>query len=162
MRPREQYRWSLAGSAADISADAAATADDRFAPPTDAAEGKVPPITGTTVNTAVPSAEAGALVAPPIDAVGETVPPVAGAAAGTAADAAPADDAGASTTLFNDTAGKRRVQVTAAAAGAAAASPTVIGADCYGPSAVDDAVCFGGCCRCPSDREKISISISSD
>ena len=99
---------------------------------------------------------------PPTDAVGKTVPPVAGAAAGTAADTAPAEDAGASATPFDDTAGKTRVPVTAAAADAAAASTTAVGADYCGPSTVDIAVCFGGCCRCPPDRENIGISISSD
>ena len=128
--------------------------------PTDAAEGTVPPVAGAAVNAAVPSAEAGAMTAPPADAVGKIVPPVAGAAAVTAADAAPAEDAGASAPPFDDTAEKTRVPITAAAARAAAASATAVGADCCGPSAVD-VVCFGGCCRCPSDRENIGISISS-
>ena len=78
--------------------------------------------------------------------MGKTVPPVAGAAAGTAADAAPADNAGASTTPLDDAAGKTRVPVTASAAGAAAASATTVGANCCGPS----------------DRERIGIFISSD
>ena len=99
---------------------------------------------------------------PPTDAVGKTVPPVAGAATGTAADTAPADNAGAFATPFDDTAGKTRVPVTTAAAGAAAAHATAVGADYCGPSTVDIIVCFGGCCRCPSDRENIGISISSD
>ena len=94
--------------------------------------------------------------------MGKTIPPVAGAAAGTAADTAPADDAGASAKPFDDTAGKTRVPVTAAAASAAAASATAVGADCCGLSLVDIAVCFGHCCRCPSDRENIGISILSD
>ena len=84
----------VAGSAANISSDAAATAGDAGVPP---------------VNAAVASSEAGALAAPPTDAVGKTVPPVAGAAAGTAADAEPADDAGASATPFNDVARKTQV-----------------------------------------------------
>ena len=117
---------------------------------------------GATVNAAVLSAEVDALAAPLTDAVGKTVPPVTGAAAGNAADSAPADDAGASATLFDDTAGETRVPVTAATAGAAAASATSVSADFCGPSAVDIAVCFGGCCRCPSDRENTGISISSD
>ena len=83
---------------------------------------------------------------PPTDAVGKTVPPVAGAAAGTAADAAPADDAGASATPFNGTAGKTRVPVPASAVGAAEASATAVGAHCCGPS----------------ERENIGISILSD
>ena len=78
--------------------------------------------------------------------MGKTVPPVAGAAAGTAADAAPADDVGASTTPFDDTSGKTRVPVIASAAGAAAASATAVGADCCGPS----------------NRENIGISTFSD
>ena len=53
------------GSAADISADAAATADDAGAPLTDAVDGTVPPVAGAAVNATVPSAEAGALAAPP-------------------------------------------------------------------------------------------------
>ena len=85
--------------------------------------------------------------APPTDVAEGTVPPVAGAAAGTTADAAPADDAGASAKPFDDAAGKTRVPVTASAAGAAAASATTtVGADCCGPS----------------DRENIGIFISSD
>ena len=108
----------VAGSVADLFSDAAATADDASTPPTDAAEGTLPPVAGAAVNTAVPSAKVGALPAPPTDAVGKTVPPVAGAAAGTAADAAPADDAGASATPFEYTARKTRVPVTAAAASA--------------------------------------------
>ena len=36
----------VAGSAADMSSDAAATADDADAPPTDVAEGTVPPVAG--------------------------------------------------------------------------------------------------------------------
>ena len=83
---------------------------------------------------------------PPTDAVGNTVPPVAGATAGTAADAAPADDAGASATPSDDTAEKTRVPVTASAAGAAAANATAVGADCCGHS----------------DKENIDISILSD
>ena len=43
----------VTGSAADFSADAAATADDADAPPTDAAEGTVPPVAGAAVNAAV-------------------------------------------------------------------------------------------------------------
>ena len=121
----------VAGPAA--SADAAATAEDAGAPPTDAAKGTVPPVAGAAFNAAIPSAEAGALAAPPTDAVGKTVPPVAGAAAGPAANAAPADDAGASGTSFDDTAGKTRVTVTASAAGATA-SVTAVGANCCGPS----------------------------
>ena len=70
----------------------------------------------------------------PTDAVGKPVPPVAGAAAGTATDAAPADDAGASATPFDDTARKTRVPVTVSAAGVAAPSVTAVGADCCGPS----------------------------
>ena len=136
----------VTGSAANISSDAAATADDAGAPPADVAERTVPPVTGAVVNATLASAEAGALAVPPTDAVGKTLPPVAGAAAGTAADAAPADDAGASATPFDDTAGKTRVLVTASAAGAAAASTTAVGAD-----------------RCgPSDRENIGVFISSD
>ena len=81
---------------------------------------------------------------PPNDAVGKTVPPVAGAAVGTSADAAPADDAGASATPFDDAAGKTRVPVTASAAGAAAASATTVGADCCSPS----------------DRENIGVFMS--
>ena len=76
-------------------------------------------------------------------------------------DTVPADDAGASATPFDDAAGKTRVPVTAAAAGAAAASATAVGADCCGSSVVGFAVCFGHCCRCPSDRENVGISISS-
>ena len=78
--------------------------------------------------------------------MGKTVPPVAGAAAGTAANAALANDAGASATSLDDTAGKTRVPVTASAAGAAAASVTAVGADCCGPP----------------DWENIGISILSD
>ena len=152
----------VTGSAADISSDAAAIADDAGALPTDVAEGTVPPVAGAAVTAVVPSAEAGALAAPPTDAVGTKVPPVAGAAAGTAANAAPADDAGTSATLFDDTVGNTRVPVTAAAAGAAAASATAVGADCCGPSAVDIAVGVGGCRRCPSNRENIGTSISSE
>ena len=55
----------VAGSAADMSSDAAATADDADAPPSDVAEGTVPPVAGAVVNAAVASTEAGALVAPP-------------------------------------------------------------------------------------------------
>ena len=88
----------VAGSAANISSDAAATADDAGAPSTDVAEGTVPLVAGAVVNATVASAEAGALAAPTTDAVGKTLPPVAGAAAGTAVDAAPADDAHPSTT----------------------------------------------------------------
>ena len=78
--------------------------------------------------------------------MGKTVPPVAGAAAGSAADAAPADDVGASATPFDDTSGKTLVPVIASAAGAAAASATAVGADCCGPS----------------KRENIGISTFSD
>ena len=109
----------------------------RVPPPTDVAEGTVPPVAGAVVNATVASEEAGALAAPHTDAVGKTVP--------TAADAAPADDAGASATPFDDTAGKTRVSVTASAACAAAASVTAVGADCCGPS----------------DWENIGISIDS-
>ena len=75
----------------------------------------------------------------------KTVLPVTGAAAGTSADAAPADDAGASATPFDDTARKTRMPVTDAAASAAAASATAVDADCCGPF----------------DRDNIGISISS-
>ena len=136
----------VAGSAADIYADAAATAGDAGALSTDVAEGTVPPVAGAVVNATVASAEAGALAVPPTDAVGKTLPPVTGAAAGTAADAAPADDAGASATPFDDAAGKTRVPVTASALSAAAASVTAVGADCC----------------CPSGCENIGISILSD
>ena len=91
----------------------------------------------------------------------KVVPPVTGAAEGTAADGGPGDNAGASATPFDDTAGKTRMPVTAAAAGTAAASATAVGADCCGPSTVN-IVCFDGCCRCPYDRENIGVSISSD
>ena len=109
----------VAGSAADTFSDAAATADDAIAPPTDAAvEGTLPPVAGAVVNTSVPSAKVGALAAPHTNAVGNTAPLVAGAVAGTTTDAAPADDAGASATPFDGTARKTRVPVTAAAASA--------------------------------------------
>ena len=78
--------------------------------------------------------------------MGKIVPPVDGAAAGTAANATPADDAGASATSFDDTAGETRVPVTASAAGVAPASVPAVGADCCGPS----------------DSENIGISILSD
>ena len=84
---------------------------------------------------------------PPTDVVGKTVPPVAGAATGTAADAAPADDVGASATpLEDDTSGKTRVPVIASATGTAAAGATAVGADCCGPY----------------NRENIGISTFSD
>ena len=51
--------------------------------------------------------------------------------------------------------------VTAASAGAAAASATAVGVDCGDPSTVD-IVCFSGYCLCHSDREGIGIPISSD
>ena len=101
---------------------------------TDASGAVVSPVDGAAVNATVSFAEEGTLAAPPTNAVGKTVPPVAGAAAGTAADAALADDVGASATPFDDTAGKTLVPVTASAAGAAAASATAVGADCCGPS----------------------------
>ena len=69
----------VAGSA--DAADAAATAEDAGAPPTEAAKGTVPPVAGAAVNAAIPSAEAGTLAAPPTDAVGKTVTPIAGTAA---------------------------------------------------------------------------------
>ena len=107
---------------------------------------RLPGVAGAAVNAAIPSAEAGAQAALPTDAVGKTVPLFAGATAGTAANAAPADDAGASATPFDDTTRKTRVPVTASAAGAAAASVTAVGADCCGPS----------------DGENIGISMLSD
>ena len=79
------------------------------APPTDAAEGTVPPVAEAAVNATVPSSEAGALAVPTTDVVGKTVPRVAGAAAGTDVDATPADDVGASATAFEDAAGKTLV-----------------------------------------------------
>ena len=148
----------VAGSAADMSSDAAATADDAGAPLTDVAEGTVPPVAEPSSMPLLHLQKRAPWPPTPTDAVRKTVPPVAGAAAGTAADAAPADDAGASTTPFDDAAGKTRVPVTAAAAGAAAASATAVGADCCGSSAVDIAVRVGGCCRYPSNRENIGTS----
>ena len=53
-----------AGSAANISSDAAATADDVGAPPTDVAEGAVLPVAGAVVNATVASAEVGPLGPP--------------------------------------------------------------------------------------------------
>ena len=125
------------GAASATASNDAAPADDSRAPTaplSGVAEGTVPLVAGATFDAAVSSTEAGALVAPPTDVVGETVPLVAGAATGTAAEAAPADDVGASTTPFDDTTGKTRVPVIASAAGAAAAGATAVGADCCGPS----------------------------
>ena len=89
----------------------------RAPPPTDVAEGTVPPVAEAAVNATVPSSEAGALAAPPTDVVGKTVAPVVGAAAGTDVDAAPADDVGASATAFEYAAGKTLVSGTASVAG---------------------------------------------
>ena len=131
----------------------------------DATGAAVPPVdvaaSAAASDDTAPADESRAPTAPLIDAAEGIVPLVAGAAAGTVTDAAPADDAGASATAFDDTTGKTRVPVTAASAGAAAASATAVGADCCDPSAAD-IVCFGGCCHCPFDRENISISISFD
>ena len=80
------------------------------------------------------------------DASEITVSPVNGAAAGTAADASPIDDVGVFVTLFDNTAGKTLVPVTASAVGAVAANATAVGSDCFGPS----------------DRENIELSIFSD
>ena len=55
----------VAGSAADISSDVVATADDGGVPPTDVVEGTVPPVVGGVVNADVVSTEAGALAVPP-------------------------------------------------------------------------------------------------
>ena len=48
----------------------------RVPPPTDVAEGTVPPVARAVVNATVASAVAGALAAAPTDAVGKTVPPL--------------------------------------------------------------------------------------
>ena len=140
------------GATSATASDDAVPADDSSnvsclaALSTDASGAAVSPVDGAAVNAAVLSAEEGTLAAPPTDEVGKTVQPVTGAATGTAADAALADDVGASVTSFDDTARKTLVSVTASAAGAAAASATAVGADCYGPS----------------DRENIGISTFSD
>ena len=112
----------------------------RAPPPTDAAEGTVPPVAEAAVDATVPSSEAGALAVPPTDVVGKTVPPVAGAAAGTDVDAAPVDDVGASATAFEDAAGKTLVSDITSTAGAA------VGANCCGLS----------------NRGNIGLSIVSD
>ena len=75
-------------------------------------------VSGAAFDATVSSAGAGALAAPPTDVVRKTVPPVSGAAAGTTVDTAPADDVGASTTAFEDAAGKTLVSGTASVAGA--------------------------------------------
>ena len=136
------------GAASAAASDDAASVDDSRAPTaplTGAAEGTEPMVAGVAVDAAVPTAEAGILPPPPpTDAVGKTASSVADAAAGTAADAAPADDVGASATPFDNTAGKTLVPGIASAEGAVAAS--AVGADWCGPS----------------DRENIGISILSD
>ena len=119
----------VAGAASAAESDDAAPADDSRAPTaplSGVAEGTVPLVAGAAFDAGVSSAESGALAAPPTDVVGKKVPPVAGAAAGTAADAAPADDVGASATPFDDTSGKIRVPVIASAAVAATASATAV------------------------------------
>ena len=129
-----------------VQADGSSNVSCLAALSTDASGAAVSPVDGAAVNAAVSSVEEGTLAAPPTDAVGKTVPPVAGAATDTAADAAFADNVGASATPFDDTARKTLVSVTASAAGAAAASATAVGADCCGLS----------------DRENIGISTFSD
>ena len=104
------------GAASAAASDDTAPADYSRAPTaplSGVAEGTVPLVDDTVFDCVVSSAEAGVLAAPTTDVVGKTVPPVAGAAAGTAADAAPADDVGASATPFDDTSRKTRVPVIA-------------------------------------------------
>ena len=107
-----------------------------------------------------PAAEASALAALVADATGAAVPPVDVAASAAASDdTAPANDSRASTALLIDAA-EGTVPLIAGFAADVSADAAATTDDAGAPPT--DAAEFGGCCRCPLDRENIGISISFD
>ena len=112
------------------------------------------------LSSADPAADASALAALAADATGAAVPPVdVAASAATSDDTAPADDSRASTAPLIDVA-ERTVPLVAGSAADVSADAAAT-ADDTGATPTDAAE-FGGCCRCPFDRENIGISISFD
>ena len=105
-----------------------------------------------------PAADASALATLAADATGAAVPPVDVAASAAASDhTAPADDSRALTAPLIDAAEGTVPLVAGSAADVSADAAAT--ADDAGAHPTDAAE-FGGCCRCPFDRENIGISIS--
>ena len=107
-----------------------------------------------------PAADASALAALAADATGAAVPPVHVAASAAASDdTAPEDDSRASTAPLIDAA-EGTVPLVAGSAADVSADTAATADDAGAPPT--DAAEFGGCCRCPFDRENTGISISFD
>ena len=101
-----------------------------------------------------------ALAALAADASGEAVPPVDVAAFAAASDdIAPADDSRASAAPLIDAA-EGTVPLVAGSAADVSADAAATANDAGDPPT--DAAEYGGCCRCPFDRENIDVSISFD